>query len=96
MGTIVEESASPKKVNRVGLTQADYKGKPSTLCKGCGHDSISSQLIKAFYEYGVEPSWLLKVTQGLMMSRTAVPLWAKAPFRSATTCLGSPANDRAT
>jgi len=62
MGTIVEESASPKKVNRVGLTQADYKGKPSTLCKGCGHDSISSQLIKAFYEYGVEPYKVAKLS----------------------------------
>ena len=37
-----------KKVNRIGLAQSDYKGKPSTLCKGCGHDSISSQLVKAF------------------------------------------------
>jgi 2-oxoglutarate ferredoxin oxidoreductase subunit beta len=62
MGTIVEESASPKKVNRVGLTLADYKGKPSTLCKGCGHDSISSQLIKAFYEYGVEPYKVAKLS----------------------------------
>jgi 2-oxoglutarate ferredoxin oxidoreductase subunit beta len=62
METPVEETASPKKVNRVGLTQADYKGKPSTLCKGCGHDSISSQLIKAFYEYGVEPHRVAKLS----------------------------------
>jgi 2-oxoglutarate/2-oxoacid ferredoxin oxidoreductase subunit beta len=60
--TTIEESASPKKVNRVGLTQVDYKGKPSTLCKGCGHDSISSQLIKAFYEYGVEPYRVAKLS----------------------------------
>jgi 2-oxoglutarate ferredoxin oxidoreductase subunit beta len=63
MSTTVEElTPSPKKANRVGLTQADYKGKPSTLCKGCGHDSISSQLIKAFYEYGVEPYRVAKLS----------------------------------
>jgi 2-oxoglutarate ferredoxin oxidoreductase subunit beta len=62
MSTVTEESASPKKVNRVGLTLADYKGKPSTLCKGCGHDSISSQIIKAFYEYGVEPYRVAKLS----------------------------------
>jgi 2-oxoglutarate ferredoxin oxidoreductase subunit beta len=60
--TTAEETASPKKQNRLGLTQADYKGKPSTLCKGCGHDSISSQLIKAFYEYGVEPHRVAKLS----------------------------------
>ena len=27
--------------NLIGLTKNDYKGRPSTLCKGCGHDSIS-------------------------------------------------------
>lgn len=33
----------------------DYKGLDSTLCAGCGHDGITSQIVKAFYEYGVEP-----------------------------------------
>jgi len=47
-------SKEPAK-NRVGLTLADYKGAPSTLCDGCGHDAITSQIIKAFYELGIEP-----------------------------------------
>ena len=55
-------AAPSKKVNRLGLAQADYKGKPSTLCKGCGHDSISSQLVKALYEYGVEPHRVAKLS----------------------------------
>ena len=63
MATTTKEPPAPsKKGNRLGLVHADYKGKPSTLCKGCGHDSISSQLIKAFYEYGVEPHRVAKLS----------------------------------
>src|SRR4030095_5487165 len=51
-----------KNVNRVGLTIADYKGADSTLCAGCGHDAITSQIIKAFYEYGVEPHRVAKLS----------------------------------
>jgi 2-oxoglutarate ferredoxin oxidoreductase subunit beta len=51
---------SKTKTNRIGLTPADYKGAESTLCAGCGHDAITSQLIKAFYEYGVEPHRVAK------------------------------------
>ena len=63
MSTSVKEPPTPpKRVNRLGLPQTAYKGKPSTLCKGCGHDSISSQLIKALYEYGVEPHRVAKLS----------------------------------
>jgi 2-oxoglutarate ferredoxin oxidoreductase subunit beta len=50
-------AAEPKapKVNRIGLEQNDYKALPSTLCMGCGHDSITAQIIKAMWEMGVEP-----------------------------------------
>jgi len=48
--------------NRIGLTQADYKGSPSTLCDGCGHDAITSQIIKAFFELGVEPHKVAKLS----------------------------------
>ncbi|MDD5541790.1 MAG: 2-oxoacid:ferredoxin oxidoreductase subunit beta [Acidobacteriia bacterium] len=43
------------KANRLGLPMAEYKGLDSTLCAGCGHDGITSQIVKAFFEYGVEP-----------------------------------------
>jgi 2-oxoglutarate ferredoxin oxidoreductase subunit beta len=52
----------PKGVNRLGLTLQDYKGKDSTLCAGCGHDAITSQIIKAFYEYGVAPHNVIKLS----------------------------------
>src|SRR4030042_1183703 len=55
-------AAKPKSVNRIGLSIADYKGAPSTLCSGCGHDAITSQIIKAFYEMGVNPSRVAKMS----------------------------------
>ena len=48
--------------NRVGLTQADYKGSPSTLCDGCGHDAITSQIIRAFFELGIAPHMVAKLS----------------------------------
>lgn len=48
--------------NRLGLTLADYKGSPSTLCDGCGHDAITSQIIKAFFELGMEPHKVAKLS----------------------------------
>jgi 2-oxoglutarate ferredoxin oxidoreductase subunit beta len=54
--------APPKNVNRLGLTVNEYKGADSTLCAGCGHDAITSQIIKAFYEYGVEPHRVAKMS----------------------------------
>ena len=40
-------------VNIIGLGRDVYKGLPTTLCAGCGHNSITNHLIKALYEYGV-------------------------------------------
>ncbi len=57
-----ESSQRPRRVNRLGLTPTDYKGKPSTLCKGCGHDAISSQLIRAFFESDVRPHQVAKLS----------------------------------
>lgn len=48
--------------NRVGLTLADYKGSPSTLCDGCGHDAITSQIIKACFELAIEPYRVAKLS----------------------------------
>jgi 2-oxoglutarate/2-oxoacid ferredoxin oxidoreductase subunit beta len=45
----------PKKVNRIGLEVLNYKGSKTTLCAGCGHNSISERIIECFYELGVEP-----------------------------------------
>ncbi len=48
--------------NKVGYTRRDYEGKVSTLCAGCGHDSISAALIQAFWELDVEPHKVAKLS----------------------------------
>jgi 2-oxoglutarate ferredoxin oxidoreductase subunit beta len=53
----------PKKgMNPIGLTVKDYRGGPSTLCAGCGHDSITNQIIKAFFSTGVNPYRVAKMS----------------------------------
>ncbi|MBM3788857.1 MAG: 2-oxoacid:ferredoxin oxidoreductase subunit beta [Acidobacteria bacterium] len=56
------DTPRPKGTNRVGLVIQDYKGLDSTLCAGCGHDAITSQLIKAMFEYGVQPHRVIKLS----------------------------------
>ena len=52
----------PLRVNQLGLKRTEYRGKPSTLCPGCGHDSISNQLISMAYELGLEQHNIIKVS----------------------------------
>jgi 2-oxoglutarate ferredoxin oxidoreductase subunit beta len=49
-------------LNRIGLPRDAYKGAATTLCAGCGHNSITNHLIKAMYELGVEPHMLAKMS----------------------------------
>ncbi|MCH7959265.1 MAG: 2-oxoacid:ferredoxin oxidoreductase subunit beta [Candidatus Hydrogenedentes bacterium] len=49
-------------INRIGLTLADYKGATSTLCAGCGHDAITSSIVKALHELGLEPHRIAKLS----------------------------------
>lgn len=56
------EVRAAKELNRIGRPKEDYIGSPSTLCQGCGHDSITTHLIRAFWEYGVEPHRVAKMS----------------------------------
>jgi 2-oxoglutarate/2-oxoacid ferredoxin oxidoreductase subunit beta len=47
-------------INLAGLTKNDYRGAPSTLCQGCGHNSISNQIIAALYEMNTVPEDVMK------------------------------------
>ena len=40
-------------LNPLGLPKIDYRGRPSTLCKGCGHDSVSQRIINVTWEQGL-------------------------------------------
>jgi len=48
------------KTNAIGLTRSDYRGERSTLCPGCGHNTISAQIIRACYEMSIPPSKIVK------------------------------------
>ncbi|MEQ1807797.1 MAG: 2-oxoacid:ferredoxin oxidoreductase subunit beta [Burkholderiaceae bacterium] len=48
--------------NALGLTRRDYEGKISTLCAGCGHDSISAALVQACWELAIEPHRVAKLS----------------------------------
>jgi 2-oxoglutarate ferredoxin oxidoreductase subunit beta len=55
-----QATSSRLQVNLVGLSKADYRGNPSTLCQGCGHNSISSQIVAACYEMNIVPETIVK------------------------------------
>ena len=48
--------------NKLGLTVRDYEGSMSTLCAGCGHDSITAAIIRAFYELDTPPHMVAKLS----------------------------------
>ena len=48
--------------NTLGFTHRDYEGAISTLCAGCGHDSISAALIQACFELDIEPHRVAKLS----------------------------------
>jgi len=48
--------------NELGLTRRDYEGTVSTLCAGCGHDSVTAAIIQAVFDLNVEPHMLAKMS----------------------------------
>src|SRR5215470_10503468 len=50
------------KVNRIGLEPIAYRGSKTTLCAGCGHNAITERIIDAFYEMGVDPTSVIKLS----------------------------------
>jgi 2-oxoglutarate/2-oxoacid ferredoxin oxidoreductase subunit beta len=50
------------KVNRIGLPVLEYRGSKTTLCAGCGHNAISERIIDAFYDMGVQPERVMKLS----------------------------------
>jgi 2-oxoglutarate ferredoxin oxidoreductase subunit beta len=64
--TITRERPAPAprapKVNLLGLDRNEYKGRESTLCKGCGHDSISQRIINAAWELGLDQTQVIKLS----------------------------------
>jgi 2-oxoglutarate ferredoxin oxidoreductase subunit beta len=56
------QPAPGRKLNRINLEPAAYRGSKTTLCAGCGHNAITERIIDAFFELGVEPSQVIKLS----------------------------------
>jgi len=54
--------AAPRKTNRINLDVSSYRGSKTTLCAGCGHNAISERIIDAFFEMGVDPKRVVKLS----------------------------------
>lgn len=52
----------PRKTNRIGLDVLPYRGSKTTLCAGCGHNAITERIIEAYWEMGVQPWQVAKVS----------------------------------
>ena len=48
--------------NAVGLTRRDYEGSITTLCAGCGHDSVTAAIVQAFWEMSIVPHRVAKIS----------------------------------
>src|ERR1700676_2501450 len=48
--------------NQLGLTVRDYEGSMSTLCAGCGHDSVTAAITRAFWELSTPPHMIAKMS----------------------------------
>jgi 2-oxoglutarate ferredoxin oxidoreductase subunit beta len=57
---MTDQATTSKNVNLAGLSRNDYRGLPSTLCQGCGHNSIASQIVAACYELDLVPEDVIK------------------------------------
>src|SRR5438093_1038612 len=64
MATTTVPPSPPQKVNRVGMDVDGYRANKTTLCAGCGHNAITERIIEAFYEMGVEP-WRVAKLSGI-------------------------------
>ena len=51
-----------RKTNRIGLELQPYRGGKTTLCAGCGHNAISERIIDAFFEMGIDPRQVIKLS----------------------------------
>ena len=65
--------------NAIDLTRADYRGERSTLCPGCGHNTISAQIIMALFEMSIPPEKVAKFS-GIGCSSKSPTYFLKQSF----------------
>ncbi len=54
--------AAGPRTNRLGLAVLDYRGGKTTLCAGCGHNAISERILEAYFEMGIPPERVAKLS----------------------------------
>jgi 2-oxoglutarate ferredoxin oxidoreductase subunit beta len=64
----------PPKTNMIGLEKVDYRDKPSTLCKGCGHNSVSQRIVNVAWELGLDQTQIIKLS-GIGCSSKSPAYW---------------------
>src|SRR5215831_18348233 len=64
--------------NAIGLTVRDYEGSVSTLCAGCGHDSVTAAIVRSFYELSTPPHMIAKLSGIGCSSKTPTYFVARA------------------
>ncbi len=62
MSTTPTSPDTGKKKNRIGLEMQPYRGGKTTLCAGCGHNAITERIIDAFFEMGIHPRDVIKLS----------------------------------
>jgi 2-oxoglutarate ferredoxin oxidoreductase subunit beta len=62
-----------------GLAKNDYRGRPTTLCQGCGHNSIANQIVSALYEMNMLPEEVVKFS-GIGCSSKSPTYFLKRSF----------------
>jgi len=67
------------KANAIGLTRSDYRGERSTLCPGCGHNTISAQIMRACFEMNIPPDKIVKFS-GIGCSSKSLAYFLKKSF----------------
>jgi 2-oxoglutarate ferredoxin oxidoreductase subunit beta len=61
-GKTTASTPTSVQLNLVNMAKNDYRGAPSTLCAGCGHNSISNQIIAAAFELNIVPEDVIKLS----------------------------------
>jgi hypothetical protein len=77
-----QAAAPAQKTNKLGLSLLNYRGGKSTLCAGCGHDAISAAITQAYFELGMNPRQVAKLSASAARRRRRRTSSAK---RSAST-----------
>ena len=67
-----------ERTNEIGLVRSDYDGAMSTLCAGCGHDSVTAAMARAFFELSIEPHRAVKVSGIGCSSKTTTYFMSQA------------------